>query len=66
MVLLLDLLNRVLFFALFFAILIVIKEIFLFVIAYKKQEKLNMDRKRQIILGSAISYILMFIFTGLL
>lgn len=57
--------NKLLIFALMFAILIVSKEIFLFIMAFVKNQKFEISTKREILFGTSLSYILTIIFTGL-
>lgn len=57
-------LKKLLVFILFFCILIVVKEIVLFGIAWSKGTHEDFSIKRQVILGAAISYIFTIIFTG--
>lgn len=56
--------KKLLVFLLVFAILIVVKEIFLFAAAFKRGEHIDMTITRQVILGISISYIMTIICTG--
>lgn len=58
------LIKKILVFLLMFAILIAVKEGFLFTTSFIKNEKFEISRGRMITLGVALSYILTIIFTG--
>lgn len=62
--LLMYILKKLMVFILVFSILIVLKEIFSFIIAYRNNKTLDKSVSKQIILATAISYIFTIIFTG--
>ena len=57
-------LKKLMVFILVFAILIVVREIGAFTKAFIRSEQIDMSLSRQIVLASAISYIMTIIFTG--
>ncbi len=57
-------LKKLMVFVLVFSVLIVIKEILSFIMAFKNDKKLSNSIYKQIILACAISYIVTIIFTG--
>lgn len=60
-----NLLDKILIFALIFAILLVIRDTYMLIFAFKKEKEIDFPIKRQILLGCAISYIFTIIFTGI-
>lgn len=56
--------EKILIFALIFAILFCIREIYTIIFAFTKNKEIDMPAKRQVLLASAISYIFTIIFTG--
>ena len=56
--------QKIMMFILFFCICIVLKNVFKFVASFSKDEKMQNTTKDNIILASAVSYIMTIIFTG--